>query len=299
PETAGARAMLKALRPHQWLKNLLVFVPLLTAFGLDSPRLVADAVVAFVAFCLVASGGYFVNDLLDLPSDRAHPTKRARPLASGRLSVQHGIGAGLLMLSGGLLIGALLSWAFAGWLLIYAGLTLSYSLAIKRHAVFDLVALAALYTLRILAGGAAIGVEVSFWLLAFSVFLFFSLATIKRCGELVAVRSRAEGFAKGRGYRAEDLEVLKSFGTATSVAAVLVLALYVQSPEVAQRYGAPRALWLMLAALLTWLAHLWLVTWRGRMHDDPLVFTLRDTTSRWLLLAMGVSFGLAVLLRVG
>lgn len=298
-EPGGWRAWLRAMRAHQWLKNLLVFVPLLTAFGLDDPKLVAEAVVAFLAFCLVASGGYFVNDLLDLPSDRAHPTKRARPLASGRLPVQHGILAGAAMLAGGLAIGALLSWAFAGWLLAYAVLTLSYSLAIKRYAVFDLVALAALYTLRILAGGAAIDVEVSFWLLAFSVFLFFSLATIKRCGELASVRARAEASAKGRGYRAGDLEVLKSLGTATSVAAVLVLALYVQSPEVAQRYGAPRALWLMLAALLTWLAHLWLVTWRGQMHDDPLVFALRDSTSRWLLLAMGIAFAFAVLMRLG
>lgn len=295
----GWRVWLRAMRVHQWLKNLLVFVPLLTAFGLDSPAMIGHAIVGFVAFCLVASGGYFVNDLLDLPADRMHPTKRHRPLASGRLSVPAGVAAGGASLLLGLLLGAATSAAFAGWLVGYAVLTLAYSTTIKRYAIFDLLALAALYTVRILAGGAAIGVEVSFWLLAFSVFLFFSLATIKRCGELRLVRSRSETAARGRGYVAGDLEVLKSLGTATSVAAVLVLALYVQSPEVAQRYGAPRALWLMLAGLLTWLSHLWLVTWRGRMHDDPLVFALRDATSRWLILAMGLAFGAAVLLRVG
>jgi len=295
----GWRVWLRAMRAHQWLKNLLVFVPLLTAFGLDSPAMIGHAIVAFVAFCLVASGGYFVNDLLDLPADRAHPPKRARPLASGRLPVQHGIGAGILMRSGGLAIGALLSWAFAGWLLAYAVLTLSYSLAIKRYAVFDLVALAALYTLRILAGGAAIEVEVSFWLLAFSVFLFFSLATIKRCAELVSMRSRDVRRARGRGYESDDLEVLKSLGTATSVGAVLVLALYVESAEIAHRYAAPRLLWLMLVALLAWLAHLWITTARGNMHDDPLVFALRDPVSRWLVGAMLAAFAGAALLRLG
>lgn len=298
-DPAGVRTWARAMRVHQWLKNLLVFVPLLTSFGLADPAAIVAAVVAFIAFCLVASGGYFVNDLLDLGADRQHPTKRGRPLASGRLSVPSGAAAAAAAFGVGFAAAAFLSWSFAGWLGAYAVLTLTYSMAIKRYAIFDLIALAALYTLRILAGGAAIGVEVSFWLLAFSVFLFFSLATVKRCGELASIRSRSEQSARGRGYHAGDLEVLKSFGTATSVAAVLVLALYVQTPEVNQRYAAPRALWLMLAALLTWLAHLWLVTWRGAMHDDPLVFALRDPTSRWLIAAMGVAFGCAALLRFG
>jgi len=296
-EDGGPRAWVRAIRVHQWLKNLLVFVPLATSFRLGDPQSVAFALAAFAAFCLVASAGYLVNDLMDLSADRRHPTKRFRPMASGRLSVRSAILAAAVMAVVGLGSAAALSWPLAGWLAAYAALTLAYSLSIKRLAVFDLIALAALYTLRILAGGAAIHVEVSFWLLAFSVFLFFSLATIKRCGELAAIRSRAEEVARGRGYVAGDLELLKSFGTATSVAAVLVLALYVQTPEVAQRYGAPRALWLMLTGLLTWLAHLWLQTWRGRMHDDPLVFALRDATSRWLVATMGVAFAAAALLR--
>lgn len=293
---SGARAWLKALRLHQWLKNLLVFVPLVTSFRIGDPASLGLALGAFVAFCAVASAGYLVNDLLDLASDRHHPTKRHRPLASGRVGVPAAVGAAALGFAGGGALALAFSPALAAWLAAYAVLTLAYSLAIKRVPVFDLIALAALYTIRVLAGGAAVDVEVSFWLLAFSAFLFFSLATIKRCAELVSMRARNEATARGRGYQASDLEVLKSLGTATSVGAVLVLALYVQAPDVAQRYGSPRLLWLMLTGLLAWLAQLWLVTWRGRMHDDPLVFALRDPVSRWLVLAMVAAFSGAAML---
>lgn len=296
---AGWRAWLKALRPHQWLKNLLVFVPLVTAFRVHDGAALMAALGAFVAFSLVASGGYLVNDLLDLSADRRHPTKRHRPFASGRLSPARGVPIAALLFAAGLGGAWLVSVPLAGWLAAYAVLTLAYSLLIKRQAVFDLVALAGLYTIRILAGGAAIGIEVSFWLLAFSVFLFFSLATIKRCAELVSMRSRDVRRARGRGYESGDLEVLKSLGTATSVGAVLVLALYVESAEIAHRYAAPRLLWLMLVALLAWLAHLWITTARGSMHDDPLVFALRDPVSRWLVGGMIVAFAAAALLRMG
>ena len=161
------------------MSNLLVLVPLLTAFRVSDPMAVVEALIAFLAFCLVASGGYFVNDLLDLGADRRHPTKRDRPLASGRISVAGGVGAAALLLAAGALLGSLLAPEFLGWLAGYAVLTLSYSMSIKRHATFDLIALAALYSVRIMAGGAAIEVEVSFWLLAFSTFLFFSLALAK------------------------------------------------------------------------------------------------------------------------
>jgi 4-hydroxybenzoate polyprenyltransferase/phosphoserine phosphatase len=296
-QPAGPRVWMRALRVHQWLKNLLVLVPLLTAFRVSDPMAVVEALIAFLAFCLVASGGYFVNDLLDLGADRRHPTKRDRPLASGRISVAGGVGAAALLLAAGALLGSLLAPEFLGWLAGYAVLTLSYSMSIKRHATFDLIALAALYSVRIMAGGAAIEVEVSFWLLAFSTFLFFSLATVKRCAELVSMRARGEAVARGRGYVADDLEVLRAIGTATSVASVLVLALYVQSPDVAHRYASPRVLWLMLTGLLVWLSHLWLMTARGQMHDDPLVFAIRDRTSRWLIALMGAAFVGAALLR--
>jgi len=294
PGNGGSlRTWARALRVHQWLKNLLLFVPLITAFRLTDAASAFAAFGGFVAFCMVASGGYLANDLLDLSADRGHPTKRHRPLAAGALAVQPAALACAALLATGLLLALSVSASLAGWVALYAMLSLAYSMWIKRVATFDLIALAALYTLRILAGGAAVDVEVSFWLLAFSVFLFFSLATVKRCAELVSMRSREQANVARRGYEASDLEVLKSIGIATSVASVLVLALYVQTPEVAQRYGAPRALWLMQAGLLAWLAHLWLVTWRGRMHDDPLVFAIRDASSRWLILAMGLTYAFA------
>jgi 4-hydroxybenzoate polyprenyltransferase len=296
-QATGLGVWIRALRVHQWLKNLLVLVPLLTAFRIADADALIGALIGFAAFCLVASGGYFVNDLLDLASDRRHPTKRARPLASGRIAVPAGVVATAVLFCGGAILGLMLSPVFAAWLAGYAVLTLSYSMSIKRHATFDLIALAGLYTVRIMAGGAATGIEVSFWLLAFSTFLFYSLATVKRCAELASMRVRGEEIARGRGYVAGDLEVLKSMGTATSVASVLVLALYLQAPEVAQRYASPRMLWLMLAGLLVWLSHLWLKTARGQMHDDPLVFSIRDRTSRWLIALMGAAFAGAALLR--
>ncbi len=297
PGTGGLRAWLRAMRLHQWLKNLLVFVPLVTAFRLGDAAALGAALVAFIAFGLVASGGYLINDLLDLSADRRHPSKHRRPFASGELSVPAGAAAAAVLLACGLGLALAVSAPLALWLVGYAVLTLAYSLAIKRQAVFDLIALGALYTIRILAGGAAIQVEVSFWLLAFSGFLFFSLATVKRCAELVSMRSRDVLAARGRGYQSADLEVLKSLGTATSVGAVLVLALYVNAGDVAHRYASPRVLWLMLVALLAWLAHVWMQTWRGNMHDDPLVFALRDPVSRWLIGAMALAFGSAALLH--
>ena len=286
---------LRAMRLHQWLKNLLVFVPLVTAFRIGDPAALMAALFAFVAFGLVASGGYLVNDLLDLSADRRHPAKYRRPFASGELSVPAGAAMAAALFACGLGLALAVSPELTAWLTGYGLLTLAYSLTIKRLAVFDLIALGALYTIRILAGGAAIRVEVSFWLLAFSGFLFFSLATIKRCAELVSLRSRDVLTARGRGNQSADLEVLKSLGTATSVGAVLVLALYVNAGEVVHRYASPRILWLMLVALLAWLALLCMQTWRGNMHDDPLVFALRDRVSRWLVGAMVLAFASAAL----
>lgn len=297
PGTGGLRTWLRAMRLHQWLKNLLVFVPLVTAFRIGDPAALMAALFAFVAFGLVASGGYLVNDLLDLSADRRHPAKYRRPFASGELSVPAGAAMAAALFACGLGLALAVSPELTAWLTGYGLLTLAYSLTIKRLAVFDLIALGALYTIRILAGGAAIRVEVSFWLLAFSGFLFFSLATIKRCAELVSLRSRDVLTARGRGYQSADLEVLKSLGTATSVGAVLVLALYVNAGEVVHRYASPRILWLMLVALLAWLAHLWMQTWRGNMHDDPLVFALRDRVSRWLVGAMVLAFASAALMH--
>jgi 4-hydroxybenzoate polyprenyltransferase len=287
------RAWLGAIRPHQWTKNVLVLVPLITSFHLDEPSMVADALLAFASFSLAASSGYLLNDLLDLAADRQHPRKRERAFASGRLSVRSGFAGAALLLLMSLAIAAAVGERLLATVMAYLAMTAIYSGLAKRIALFDVAMLAGLYTVRVLAGGAAIGVEVSFWLLAFSVFLFFSLALLKRCGELVAQLERDEQTGKGRGYATSDLAVLQSLGIATSCAALVVLALYVREPEVTQRYASPQILWLMLFGLLIWVGRLWLDTARGRMHDDPLVYTMQDPGSRLLLVVLLVLFGIA------
>ena len=287
------RMWIRALRPYQWAKNLLVLVPLITSFHFTDLGDITAALVAMLAMCLAASSGYLVNDLLDMQADRLHPRKRVRPFAAGEIGVAHGFMAAALLCALALLIAAAVSAALAGWVLFYLFATVTYSLFIKRLAVFDVVTLAGLYTLRIAAGGSAIGVEVSFWLFAFSAFVFFSLALVKRCGELVQARERGEQTASGRGYQEADLATLRSLGMGASCASVLVLALYVQLPEVSERYATPEFLWGALVAMLIWLSRLWIDTGRGLMHDDPLVHALRDVTSRWLLVAVGASFVLA------
>lgn len=280
----GLRAWIRAVRPHQWLKNLLVFVPMMTAFALADATIWLHAVEAAMAMCLAASAGYLVNDLLDMQPDRRHPRKRERPFASGALAPSHGFfGAALI-----LLVACLLALSINGkvlfWLLLYLGSTLLYSFWLKRQPMFDVVTLAGLYTLRVEIGAAATGIEVSFWLRAFTIFVFLSLALIKRCGELVSERERGEQTSSGRGYGIGDIEVLQPMGVAASVAAVLVLALYVSTPDVEIRYATPKLLWLAMVALLVWLGRLWIDTARGNMHDDPLVHALTDTIGRWLLI---------------
>ena len=290
----SASAWWRALRPHQWLKNLLVFVPLLTAFKFNEMAALQAALLAFIAFSLAASAGYLVNDILDLQVDRRHPRKRFRPLAAGDLSIGAGLMAATILGSAGLLMAGTVSRMLVLWLLIYLACTFAYSLRLKRTALFDIAMLAVLYICRVLAGGAAIGVPVTFWLLAFAAFLFFSLALVKRCGELIALRDRNEETAGGRAYRVTDLVVLQPLGIATSVAAVLVFALFTSSPEVAIRYQTPQMLWLTMAALMLWLARIWLVSNRGGMHDDPLIFAISNRMSIVLLALMLTGFALAI-----
>ncbi len=298
PWPTRLRAWLRAMRPHQWAKNTLVLVPLLTSFRIGEWSAVAEAILAFVAFSLAASSGYLLNDLLDLAADRRHPRKRERPFASGEASVRSGFAVAAALFVGSIALAASVGAAFVAWVLVYLAMTGTYSGFAKRIALLDVAMLAGLYTVRVLAGGAAIGVEVSFWLLAFSVFLFFSLALVKRCGELVAQIERDEQTAEGRGYQAGDLPVLQTLGISTSCAALVVLALYVQTPEVTLRYASPQVLWLMLVGLLILLGRLWLATARGRMHDDPLVFAAEDRASRWIALALLVLFAAAATLRL-
>ena len=283
----GARLKdwLRALRVHQWLKNLLLFVPLFTAHAWNNMSAVANVLAAFAAFSLCASATYVVNDLLDLPSDRAHPTKRRRPFAAGAIPVGSGVALSLATLLAGLALGLWAGREFLIYLLLYIAITLAYSFHLKTYVLIDTITLAGLYTLRVIAGGAAAGIPLSFWLLAFSMFLFLSLAMVKRYSELRALADASKLAAKGRDYRVSDLPGIGAMGVASGYLAVLVFALYLQTPEMTQRYSHPKYLWLTLPIVLYWISRMWLKAGRGEMHDDPLVYTVFDRASRFLVIA--------------
>ena len=277
--TAPASALLRALRPHQWVKNVLVFVPMAMAHRLGDPALWAAAGLAFAALSLLASGTYVINDLLDVEQDRLHPTKRHRPFASGALSVGTGRLLAPVLIVAGLGLGFAASAAFGAVLLVYLVTTLAYSLDLKRRAVLDVVVLAGLYVVRVLAGGAAADVPVSGWLLGFSMFLFLSLALAKRFAELQLIEAGRAGANARRGYEVGDAPLLAAAGVAAGYLAVLVLALYTTSPEVVALYRRPQLLWLIGPLLLYWTTRLWLTAQRGRLDDDPILYAAKDPAS--------------------
>ncbi|WP_374355913.1 UbiA family prenyltransferase [Chitinimonas sp.] len=286
--------LIKAMRLHQWLKNLLIVLPMFAAHSWSAASVQA-VLLAGLAFCALASAIYLLNDMLDLGDDRLHPRKRLRPLAAGQLGLpQAGAAAFLLVLAAfGLASG--LGPAFVQVLSAYLVLTLAYSITLKRLLMVDVLLLGALYTLRIVAGSAAIGVPLSFWLLAFSMSLFGGLALLKRYGELIDMRRR-DCFiqAPGRGYHVGDIEMLASLGTAAAYGSVLILALYINSSSVQTLYRQPHYIWLACPALWYWIARAWMLAHRGGMHDDPVLFAVRDRTSWVLLLVVMLAFGLAV-----
>jgi len=284
------RDWLKALRVHQWLKNLLLFVPLLTAHQLGDIQLVGQGLLAFLLFGLCASSVYLLNDLLDLTDDRHHHSKRQRPFAAGRLSIKSGliVFPALLLTS---FVGALcwLPSAFAAVLAVYYLLTLAYSLFLKRQMAVDVIALALLYTLRIVAGAAAFALPLTFWVLAFSMFIFLSLALVKRYAELKeARRSGHTEKTRGRGYYPDDLEMIASLGAASGYLSVMVLALYIHDQATSILYSQPEIIWLACPLLLFWITRIWMLTHRGLMHEDPVLFAIRDRVS----LLVGGLFGL-------
>ena len=270
--------MLQAIRPQQWLKNLLVFVPLITAH-VTAGGAWGLALLAFVALSLTASGVYLLNDLIDLPHDRAHPRKRARPLASGRLSILSGLLLSPLLMLAGLAVAALLSGALAMVILVYLLTTSLYSVFLKRFALIDVFVLAGLYTLRIVVGGLAVNIVLSEWLIAFSIFTFLSLAIVKRYGELTDAVRNERPPTPGRGYQPGDLRLLVSLGAAAAFSAVLIFSLYISSEAVQGLYSQPLVLWGVALLVLLWLCHMLLVSHRGEMDDDPVVFAVRDPVS--------------------
>lgn len=275
-----ARLVVKEMRVYQWVKNLLIFVPLLASHRFtDVNSLVAEG-IAFVSFSFCASSVYLLNDMLDLDADRRHARKRNRPFASGQLPLTFGIFLTLALLAAGAGLAVLLPREFGLVLACYFVTTVAYSFSLKRMMLVDVFTLAALYTVRIVAGGAADGIALSYWLIMFSVLIFLSLAMVKRYTELDALLLRdGEGAVAGRGYITQDLGILRSFGTASGYMAVLVLALYMNSSEVSVLYRHQQALWFLFGLLLYWISRVWMLAFRGQMHDDPIVFAVKDRLS--------------------
>jgi 4-hydroxybenzoate polyprenyltransferase len=288
------RAIWRALRPHQWAKNLLLFVPLLAAHRANDLTALARAVEGFIAFSLCASSVYVLNDMLDLQADRVHERKCKRPFASGELLLKVGFVLVPALLAAAALLAGFLSSTFLTALASYSLLTSAYSFALKGMIFIDTIALAALYTLRIIAGAAATEVPLSFWLLLFSVFLFLSLAVVKRYAELDALRRRGRLHAAGRDYDIEDLPMMESVGISAGYLSVLILALYINSPSTLQMYRHPQALWPLCLLMLYWVTRTWMKTHRGKMHDDPVVFAMRDRVSLATGLLAALIIGIAI-----
>ncbi|HUY33579.1 MAG TPA: UbiA family prenyltransferase [Pirellulales bacterium] len=284
PQQGRGRAMAAALRPHQWVKNLLVLLPLFLAHEWNQFAKLALALLGLAAFSAVASAIYIVNDLLDIEADRRHPSKRHRPFAAGDLSIPAGL---LLACSAGTVGFALalgcVSARFTCWLAIYLALTTAYSLYLKKQWLLDVILLAGLYTLRIAAGAAAVDVPLSPWLLAFAMFFFLSLALGKRYIELRRLAERLDVALPGRGYCADDAQLLEKIGPTSGYLAVLVFCLYIDSKVVGTLYRNPWVLWLICPVLLYWITRFWLLARRKQVHDDPVVFALKDRTSMGLI----------------
>jgi 4-hydroxybenzoate polyprenyltransferase len=279
---AGARPAypwLRLLRLHHWLKNVLLAVPFLTAQAWSRPGALAALGLGFLAFSLVASASYVFNDLADIAHDREHAVKRHRPLAAGAIGTGPALLVAAVIAVAGLAVARQVGGAFLATLLVYAALTTLYTRRLKRIALLDVLALAGLWTLRLVAGAAAIHVELSVWLLSFGASIFLSLSLVKRCAELAVAAGESAHRLPGRGYERRDLGALQALGIATGVVSVLVLAMFVDSTAAQLRYPHHERLWLACPAIWFWLGRIWLETARGAMHHDPVVFSLRDPAS--------------------
>jgi len=276
---AGFTAWRRVLRVHQWLKNLLLFVPLFAAHQFTDPANWMPLLLAFIAFSLCASSVYIANDLLDLESDRQHPRKRNRPFASGHVPAWQGVLCAPLLLAASAGVAWQVGGGFFAWLSGYFLLTCAYSWLLKRLMLVDCVTLALLYTLRIIAGAAALSMPLSFWLLAFSVFLFLSLAFVKRYAELQVQVLHGKKKAHGRGYYTTDAPLIQMLGVCAGYAALVVLALYLNSEAVVMLYRTPEIVWGAVPVMLFWVSWMWMQAHRGHMHDDPLVFAVKDKAS--------------------
>jgi len=283
PQKNYLKILIKQIRVYQWVKNILLFLPIFMAHKVSGFDSLLTILFGFFAFSFTASSVYLTNDLLDLESDRNHPRKKSRPLASGDMPIIHGIFfAKLFFILGFLIAYFVLPLNFFFTLAIYYFITTLYSFWLKRIVLIDIFTLAALYTIRIIAGGTASGVEISPWLLAFSMFIFLSLALVKRYTELLNMISNNNEIISGRGYKSSDSGLILAFGGAASYSAILVFSLYANSPQVASLYENSQYMWLVSVLLLYWISRIWLLAHRNEMTDDPIVFTAKDKSS-WLI----------------
>lgn len=274
-----AHAWIQALRVLQWLKNLVVFAPALTSHQVLDPAIMFPCAIGMACFCLLASGLYLLNDLVDLEFDRRHPDKCGRPLASGRIRLSSAAAAAPLLVAAAGALSMALPTGFRWVLLLYGALSAAYSLRLKRVVLLDVLVLAVLFLLRIVAGGWAGGLGVSSWLMGFAVFLFLSLALAKRYAELRAMQAANRGSAAGRGYATADIEEVGLLGVGTGLLSVFIVALYIGSAEAARSYSERHLLWIACLVLFFWIGRLWLINHRGELHEDPVRFVAHDTAS--------------------
>lgn len=294
--TPGFKTVVKMLRAHQWLKNALIAVPMALSHEYFNPGMLLACLLAFVSFSAAASAIYIVNDFFDLALDRKHATKSKRPFASGLLSMPFGFASVAVLLTISAAAALFLPLPFAGVLLGYLAVTTAYSFSIKRMLLVDVLTLAGLYTMRILAGAAATAMDVSFWLLAFSVFFFLSLALVKRFVELRTTALATGERIAGRGYRAEDQDILAQAGMASAFSAALVLALFIDSDAVREQYTHPYMIWPLAPIVLYLTMRVWILARRDEMHDDPVIFIIRDWRSQFVAAIGGLLLAVAVLL---
>ncbi|MEJ2141813.1 MAG: UbiA family prenyltransferase [Gammaproteobacteria bacterium] len=272
--------VLRAMRVHQWAKNSLLFVPLILSHNLFNQQMFFSTLIAFLSYSLCASAVYIINDIVDIEADKQHPTKRNRPIASGQLSVSFGWGLSVFLFVLAVIIAWFVSWPFVYVLLAYLTITSLYSFIFKRIVLIDVLLLSGLYTFRLIAGGIASGVEVSFWLLVFSLFIFLSLALVKRYSELKNISAE---MVKGRGYLKSDMPLLLNLGIVSGYLSVLVIGLYINDEAVIIHYSQPNWLWLVSVSVLFWISRIWLVTFRGNMNEDPVMYAIHDRDSLLVL----------------
>ena len=290
------RNYIKAIRVHQWVKNLLIFIPFFLEHRFNDLNGIYALVLSFLCMSLLASSTYIANDLLDLEADRANTTKKSRAIASGLISVKQALAIMVILIVAVFMIASQLPTLFQLVLVAYFISSLSYSFFFKSVAILDVCILASLFTLRIIGGCVVINAEWSFWLLAFSMFFFLSLALAKRVSELENIKREKGSFPIGRGYQVIDLPILTNAGVSSGLLSILVVALYINSNKVEKMYQYPEILWLICPLLLYWIVRVWMITARGKMHEDPVLFAIRDRVSLLTLLLAGLVVLSAVIL---